>query len=121
MLFRSSEIKPRLAVGYHFFNDFDTLPNVTKGVRKTYDGPLVLATDYMVFNITKDDIKVRMAAIDEDIWPPPPLSRKLRPDASKRIGFSDFIRGGRVPYKAVVDEIYAEINKKYGTNIPAPK
>ncbi len=116
-----SEIKPRLAVGYHFFNDFDTLPNVTKGVRKTYDGPLVLATDYMVFNITKDDIKVRMAAIDEDIWPPPPLSRKLRPDASKRIGFSDFIRGGRVPYKAVVDEIYAEINKKYGTNIPAPK
>ena len=116
-----SEIKPRLAVGYHFFNDFDTLPNVTKGVRKTYDGPLVLATDYMVFNITKDDIKVRMAAIDEDIWPPPPLSRKLRPDASKRVGFSDFIKGGRVPYKAVVDEIYAEINKKYGTNIPAPK
>ena len=116
-----SEIKPRLAVGYHFFNDFDTLPNVTKGVRKTYDGPLVLATDYMVFNITKDDIKVRMAAIDEDIWPPPPLSRKLRPDASKRVGFSDFIKGGRVPYKDVVDEIYAEINKKYGTNIPAPK
>ncbi len=116
-----SEIKPRLAVGYHFFNDFDTLPNVTKGVRKTYDGPLALATDYMVFNITKDDIKVRMAAIDEDIWPQPAVSKQLRPDRSKRIGFSKFIMGGRVPYKDVVDEIYAEMNKKYGTNIPAPK
>jgi len=62
-----------------------------------------------------------MAAIDEDIWPQPAVSRKLRPDRSKRIGFSDFIIGGRVPYKAVVDEIYAEMNKKYGTNIPAPK
>ncbi len=37
------------------------------------------------------------------------------------VGFSDFIKGGRVPYKAVVDEIYSEINKKYGSNIPAPK
>ena len=116
-----SEIKPRLAVGYHFFNDFDTLPNVEKAVRRTYDGPLALATDYMVFNITKDDIKVRMAVIDEDIWPQPAIGKKLPPDASKRIGFSDFIKGGRVPYKDVVDKIYAYINKKYGTKVPAPQ
>jgi len=108
-------------VGYHFFNDFDTLPNVEKAVRRTYDGPLALATDYMVFNITKDDIKVRMAVIDEDIWPQPAVGKKLPPDASKRIGFSEFIKGGRVPYPDVVDKIYAHINKKYGTNIPAPK
>ena len=62
-----SDTKPRLAVGYHFFNDFDTQPNVMAEVRKTYDGPLALATDYMVFNVTKDDIKVRMAVVDEDI------------------------------------------------------
>ena len=47
-----SEIKPRMAVGYHFFNDFDTLPNVLEQVRSTYDGPLALASDYMVFNVT---------------------------------------------------------------------
>ena len=62
-----------------------------------------------------------MAVIDEDIWPQPAVSKKLPPDASKRIGFSDFIKGGRVPYKDVVDKIYSEINKKYGTNIPAPQ
>ena len=30
-------------------------------IRQTYDGPLALAVDYMVFNVTKDDIRVRMA------------------------------------------------------------
>jgi ribonuclease Z len=116
-----SDIKPRLAVGYHFFNDFDTNPNVEAQVRTTYDGPLALAVDYMVFNITKDDIRVRMAVIDEDIWPQPAVGKKLPPDASKRIGFSKYITSGRVPYKDVVDRIYKDINKKYGTNIPTPK
>ena len=64
-----SEVKPRLAVGYHFYNDFDTQPEVLERVRKTYDGPLSLAMDYMVWNVTKDDIKVRMAAKDEGVWP----------------------------------------------------
>jgi ribonuclease Z len=116
-----SHIKPRMAVGYHFFNDFDTQPNVEEQVRSTYDGPLALAVDYMVFNVTKKNIKVRMAVIDEDIWPQPAVGKKLPPDASKRIGFSKFITSGRVPYKDVVDKIYSDINKKFGTNIPTPK
>jgi len=111
-----SEIKPRLAVGYHFFNDFDTLPNVEKAVRRTYDGPLALATDYMVFNITKDDIKVRMAVIDEDIWPQPAIGKKLPPDASKRIGFSEFIKGGRVPFVATIDAGYQK--QSFGGSLP---
>ena len=48
--------KPRLAVGYHFYNDYDTLPIMLEEVRRTYDGPLAMATDYMVFNVTKDDM-----------------------------------------------------------------
>jgi ribonuclease Z len=116
-----SMIKPRMAVGYHFFNDFDTLPAALEQVRSTYDGPLAMATDYMVFNVTKKDIRVRMAVIDEDIWPQPAVGKKLPPDASKRIGFSDFITSGRVNFKKVVDKIYAEINKKYGTDVPAPQ
>ncbi len=116
-----SDIKPRMAVGYHFYNDFDTLPLVDEMVRETYDGPLALATDYMVFNVTKDDIKVRMAAIDEDIWPMPSVTEKLPADPNDRVGFSDFINSGRVPYTEVVDKIYEDINKEYGTNIEPPK
>ena len=37
---------------------------------KTYDGPLALARDLMVINVTKDKIKVRMASVDEYVLPP---------------------------------------------------
>ena len=87
-------IQPRMAVGYHFFNDFDTEPIVLSDIRKTYDGPLALAVDYMVFNVTKEDVRVRMAAVDQDIWPQPPTQQKLPPDFSQQIGFSDFIISG---------------------------
>jgi ribonuclease Z len=116
-----SEIKPRMAVGYHFFNDFDTAPVVTADIRKTYDGLLALAVDYMVFNVTKDDIKVRMAAIDEDIWPQPATQPKIPAELDKRIGFSKEIISGRVPYADVVNVMFDEINKKYGSEVPLPR
>jgi len=115
-----STIKPRMAVGYHFFNDFDTYPIVYNEVRKTYDGPLSLALDYMVWNITKEDIRVRMSAIDEDIWPQPATQAKIPPDASKRIGFTDFINGGRVNYVEVIKSYWDETNKEFNTNVPYP-
>ena len=113
--------RPRMAVGYHFFNDFDTAPIVQADIRRTYDGPLALATDYMVFNVTKDEIKVRMAVIDEDIWPQPPTQPRMPPDRSIRVGFSDYIIGGRVPFAEVVQGIYDAINEEYGTNIEPPR
>ena len=48
-----SIIKPRMALAYHFYNDFDTQPEVMDRLRKTYDGPVSLAVDYMVWNVTK--------------------------------------------------------------------
>jgi ribonuclease Z len=116
-----SMIEPRMAVGYHFFNDFDTAPKVYDAVRPTYDGPLSLAIDYLVWNVTKDDIRVRMAAIDEDIWPQPALQQQLPPDPSIRYGFSEFINGGRVPLEDVVKMIYDKTNEKFGTDFPPPK
>ncbi len=112
-----SLVKPRLAVGYHFFNDFDTEPEVRDRVSRTYDGPLALALDYMVFNVTKDDIRVRMSAIDEEVWPSPPLKKKNPPDTSKAIAFSDFTRSGAMGLPEVVGPIFDEINEKYGTNV----
>ena len=103
------------------FNDWDTAPAIRDEIKSTYDGPLILATDDMVFNITKADIRVRMAVTDEDIWPQPALVEKLSPDASERIGFTEFIDGGRVPYTDVVEKIYDDINKKYGSDIPVPE
>jgi ribonuclease Z len=117
-----AETKPRLAVGYHFFNDFDTTPAVLRDIRKVYDGPLALATDYMVFNITKKDVKVRMSAIDEDIWPQPSTIPLVPPDKSIRRTFmSKFLIEGRVVHREVLEEVYADINKRFGSNAKVPK
>jgi len=112
-----SLVKPRLAIGYHFYNDFDTEPEVRRRVRKTYDGPLDLALDYMVWNVTKDEIQVRMSAIDEEIWPSPPLKKKIAPDTANAVAFSEFTRPGAMGLPEIVGPIFDEINEKYGTHI----
>lgn len=110
-----SMVKPRLAVGYHFYNDFDIKPEMMRRIRKLYDGPLELAVDYMVFNVTKDSIKTRMSAIDEEIWPSPPIREKIPPDVSE-IRFSAFTISGALPMLEVVQPLYDEINDLYGTD-----
>ena len=57
-------VKPRMAVAYHFFNDFDTRYAINDGIRSTYDGPLTMATDLLVWNITKDDMRLREVIVD---------------------------------------------------------
>ncbi len=65
-----SEVKPRLAVGYHSVQSPENNAAIMDGVRKTYDGPLALARDLMVINVTKENITVRMATVDEYVLPP---------------------------------------------------
>jgi ribonuclease Z len=112
-----SLVRPRLALRYHFYNDFDTEPEVRARVRKTYDGPLDLAVDYMVWNVTKDEFRVRMSAIDEEIWPSPPLKKKIAPDTGSAIAFSDFTKSGALAFPEVTGPIFDEINEKYGTDV----
>jgi ribonuclease Z len=111
-----SRIKPRLAIAYHFFNDFDTAPDNLRRVRTTYDGPLSLATDYMVWNVTKKEIRARMAVVDEDVWPPPATEKPLAPDPSQRIPYSKFIVEGKLDLRKTIQPIYDEVNKQYGLN-----
>ena len=111
-----SLVEPRMAVAYHFFKDFDTTASINDRIRSTYDGPLSLAQDYMVWNVTKDDIRVRMAVVSEEVWPPPASEKPEPPDPSRRIPFSDLISGGKLDVMDVLQPIYDEINEAYGTN-----
>ncbi len=65
-----SAVKPRLAVGYHSVQSPENNAAIMDDVRKTYDGPLALARDLMVINVTKEEINVRMAVVDEYVLPP---------------------------------------------------
>jgi ribonuclease Z len=62
-------VKPRLAAVYHFFNDFDTSAEIEREIRRHYDGPLALAQDLMVFNVTPTAIRVRLAVTPTHVWP----------------------------------------------------
>ena len=73
-----------------------------------------------MWNVTKDDIKVRMAAEDEEVWPSPALKKKLPPDTSKSVPLSDFLRSGLNAYPEVLNPIWEEVNKKHGTDLKPP-
>ncbi|MCL5779263.1 MBL fold metallo-hydrolase [Limibaculum sp. FT325] len=128
-----SDIRPRMAVAYHFFKDFDTTPQVYDRIRKTYDGPLSLAEDYMVWNVTKDDIQVRMAAVEEATWAPPLAAPAEPPSLDDRtafaeqvgidiadIGFSDFTTAGYDDVDAVLRPIFQEASEALGREFPYP-
>jgi len=74
----------------------------------------------MVFNVTKKDIRVRMSVVDEDIWPLPSVTKKLPADPKDRVGFSDYINGGRVVYDDVIKFYYDQTNKMFGTDYKPP-
>ncbi len=60
---------PRLAVAFHFFNDFDTAPEMESAIRQHYKGALALAKDLMVINVTRERILTRMAVTSSHVWP----------------------------------------------------
>ena len=61
--------QPRHAIAYHFFNDIETNQAVYNELRKTYDGPLSLAKDLRVWNITPDEVVEREVVYNVDTWP----------------------------------------------------
>ena len=88
-------LKPRMAVGYHSVLSPENNAEIRDGIRKTYGGPLTLARDLMVINVTKDVIVVRMAIVDEYVLPPDvtPGYKKAARTAQKET--SEFIQSGK--------------------------
>jgi ribonuclease Z len=125
-----SAVKPRMAVAYHFFKDFDTTGAVYERIRKTYDGPLDLAEDFMVWNVTKDDIRTRLAVVEEHTWSPPLARPAIPPNPEDRkpweeklgvsLEFSDFIKSGYWEVDDVLRPIYEEASEVVGREFKYP-
>jgi ribonuclease Z len=117
-----SLVQPRMAVGYHFFNDFDTRERIGLGIRSTYDGPLTMANDYMVWNVTKDDIRIREVHFNPDVWPPPKAYPSPDIDQSQMVFVSEEIASRKLVEAFEVDQrIYDRINAAYGTDFKLRK
>ena len=87
-----STIKPRHAVSYHSF--VEAFPELRAGIRETYDGPLSIAEDMMVWNITKDKVVERMAVSTDRARGVPGPTPQPPPDESYPDQMSDFIKQG---------------------------
>ena len=90
-----SEIKPRHAVAYHFLNEEGTRYALYEEVRSTYSGPLSMATDMMVWNITKDKIIERMAVSPDEAWAVPGEAVQPPPEKGRPTEYTPFILQGR--------------------------
>ena len=117
------QVKPRMAVAWHFYNDFDTRYGVYDEIRETYQGPLTMSTDLIVFNITKDQVRVREAIVNDSTWPAPPTSEPEEPDHSKLTPRSAFINGGRRSdlVEQVVGPQVEDFKKRRGVNTKQPQ
>lgn len=112
--------KPRLAVCYHFQNDHDTSMAVLSEIRKTYNGPLDLAQDFMVWNVTKKNIRTRMAVPNHESFPTPPQKTKNPPDSGKifkEMMSETTINSIEPKSAAVTNAQIKEFNKRNGTKI----
>jgi len=76
-----STINPRRAIAYHALLDKGTEQYnlYYDSIRQTYDGPLSIGSDMMVWNVTKDKITERMAVTSPNAWAVPGTTRQPHP------------------------------------------
>ena len=107
-----STIKPRHAVGYHSMEE--AIPDLRAGIQETYDGPLSVAVDNMVWNITKDKITERMAVSPDRASGVPGPTRQPPPERGRPDVMSDFIKSGEWgPGFNAQNDMLDEFKQKY--------
>jgi ribonuclease Z len=67
-----SQTNPRLGVATHFQVNDDTTGPAIEDIRAWYQGPVTLATDLLVINVSKDSIRQRYAQVSDYSWYPTP-------------------------------------------------
>ncbi len=62
---------PRLGIGTHFQATNDTIKPALDDIRSWYNGPVTIATDFMVINVSKTQITQRRAVVSDYTWDTP--------------------------------------------------
>ena len=108
-----SEINPLHAVAYHTMEEAHQ--ELLLGIRSTYDGPLSIAMDMMVWNVTKDGVKERMAVSPDRASAVAGPTRQPPPDRNRPNVMTDFIREGEWgPGFNAQNDMLDEHMEKYG-------
>jgi ribonuclease Z len=89
--------QPRLAVATHILSNANTTLPMIDGIRTHYAGPLAVAEDFMVFNVTKDEITQRIGVGPDDPWVHTQATRTDKPTFKEDDLNSDFIKNSVIP------------------------
>jgi len=112
-----SMIEPQHAIAYHFFNEGGTRYGIYDGIRETYDGPLSMADDMMVWNLTREGVTERMAVSSDEAWDVPGTEEGLEADPTRKpeIVWPELI-DQRLDMTAVNKTWLDEYKKEHGLN-----
>jgi ribonuclease Z len=91
---------------------------VYEQIRTTYDGPLSLATDRMVWVITKDEITERMAVVTEEAWSVPGTAVQPPPVSGLEDPMTDWIKAGMLQKE--VAEAQGDLMRTFWTKYDVP-
>ena len=114
--------QPKHAVAYHFQNDPDTLPDVVTAVRQVYDGPVDFAVDGMVWNVTREGVRTRVAMLNSQPFPPPSVVERQQaaPGDERYVTPEWIMQGFEWEMLELMVAIHAEFNAEYGTDFEFP-
>jgi ribonuclease Z len=84
-----ARVGARMSVMWHLAVDHETVGSAFRDMRTQYDGPVTIAQDLTVFNITAESIVARQAIVDQVPWPVvgptvvtgPPMNQPPEPPA----------------------------------------
>jgi len=86
----------RMSVMWHLVVDHDIVGPAYQEMRSQYDGPVTIAQDLTVFNITRDSVVVRQATINPVAWPVIGKSSVSGPPVSKPVTPPDWWAGALI-------------------------
>ena len=112
-----SATRPRMAVAYHFIYEVRTYDEVWSEIRTTYEGPLTLARDFLVWNITEEDISVREVIPATVSWPSVSKNENAVIELDKREFPSDWLMAGGLEMSDVDREIFSRLSPEVQARI----
>jgi ribonuclease Z len=74
-------------------------------IRSTYEGPLSLSKDLMVWNVTDQGIRVRDVVAQEAVWPAKPPTKPI-PPTGKREVLPSWLIDGIQPMEDIIKAYY---------------
>ena len=105
-----SATEPRMAVAYHFINEVRTYNDILEEIRTTYNGPLTLARDLLVWQVTADDITVREVIPGSVSWPSASKDKNNKIELEKREFASEWIEAGRLDMDDIDWQIFRRLS-----------